>query len=91
MTIQFLVTFGVFLLLVQYLQLILGYGPLGSALGLVPMAVPLVAISVIAPWLSSRVGLRAMTVTGLLAIATGLFLVSRLTWPPTTQTCCGRC
>ncbi len=78
-TIQFLVTFGVFLLLVQYLQLILGYGPLGSALGLVPMAVPLVAISVIAPWLSSRVGLRAMTVTGLLAIATGLFLVSRLT------------
>ena len=43
-TIQFLVTFGVFLLLVQYLQLILGYGPLGSALGLVPMAVPLVAV-----------------------------------------------
>ncbi|MBF6370837.1 MFS transporter, partial [Nocardia puris] len=31
-TIQFLVTFGVFLLLVQYLQLIFGYGPLASAL-----------------------------------------------------------
>ncbi|MCC3317964.1 MFS transporter [Nocardia africana] len=78
-TIQFLVTFGVFLLLVQYLQLILGYGPLGSALALAPLMVPLVAISVIAPWLSSRVGLRAMTVTGLLTIATGLVLVSRLT------------
>nr|WP_280389209.1 MFS transporter [Nocardia wallacei] len=78
-TIQFLVTFGVFLLLVQYLQLIFGYGPLASALALAPMVVPLVAISVIAPWLSSLVGLRVMTVTGLLTIAAGLVLVSRLT------------
>ncbi|MBF6370766.1 MFS transporter, partial [Nocardia puris] len=36
-------------------------------------------ISVIAPWLSSLVGLRVMTVTGLLTIAAGLVLVSRLT------------
>jgi MFS family permease len=78
-TIQFLVTFGVFLLLVQYLQLIFGYGPLASAVALAPMVVPLVAISVIAPWLSSLVGLRVMTVTGLLAITAGLVLVSRLT------------
>jgi EmrB/QacA subfamily drug resistance transporter len=78
-TIQFLVTFGVFLLLVQYLQLILGYGPLASALALAPMVVPLIVISVIAPWLSSLVGLRAMTVTGLLTIAAGLVLVSRFT------------
>ncbi|VFA99695.1 Antiseptic resistance protein [Nocardia cyriacigeorgica] len=78
-TIQFLVTFGVFLLLVQYLQLILGFGPLGSALALAPMMMPLVVISVIAPWLSSLVGLRVMTVTGLLTIAAGLVLVSRLT------------
>ena len=78
-TIQFLVTFGVFLLLVQYLQLILGYGPLASALALAPMVVPLVVISVIAPWLSSLVGLKVMTVSGLLAIAAGLVLVSRLT------------
>ncbi len=77
-TIQFLVTFGVFLLLVQYLQLILGYGPLASALALAPMVVPLVVISVIAPWLSGQVGLRAMTVTGLLTIAAALVLVSRL-------------
>ncbi|MFZ2176116.1 MAG: MFS transporter, partial [Rhodococcus sp. (in: high G+C Gram-positive bacteria)] len=56
--IQFLVTFGVFLLLVQYLQLILGYGPLTAALALTPMVVPLIVISVIAPWLSNIVGLR---------------------------------
>ncbi len=78
-TIQFLVTFGVFLLLVQYLQLVFGYGPLTSALALAPMVVPLVVISVIAPWLSSLVGLRVMTVAGLLTIAAGLVLVSRLT------------
>src|SRR5690606_10135250 len=77
--IQFLVTFGVFLLLVQYLQLILGYGPLASALGLVPMTVPLIVFSVIAPRLSQRFGLRVMTVAGLATIAVGLMLVSRMT------------
>ena len=52
-TIQFLVTFGVFLLLVQYLQLILGYGPLGSALGLVPAlsASVTVLLSTVSLWL----------------------------------------
>ena len=77
--IQFLVTFGVFLLLVQYLQLILGYGPLTAALALTPMVVPLIVISVIAPWLSNIVGLRVMTTVGLLTIAAGLVMVSRLT------------
>lgn len=51
-TIQFLVTFGVFLVLVQYLQLIFGYSPLGSALALAPMMVPLVLLSAVAPWMT---------------------------------------
>jgi EmrB/QacA subfamily drug resistance transporter len=75
---QFLVLFGVFLLLVQYLQLVAGYGPLPSALALAPTVVPIVAISLPAPWLAQRWGLRLLTVSGLLAIAAGLFLVSRL-------------
>lgn len=75
---QFLVMFGVFLLLVQYLQLVLGYRPLQSALALAPIAVPLVSLSVIAPWLSDRVGLRLVTVSGLIVIAAGLYLTSRL-------------
>ena len=57
----------------------MGYGPLASALGLVPMTVPLIVISVIAPRLSQRFGLRVMTVAGLVTIAVGLMLVSRLT------------
>lgn len=79
LTIQFLITFGMFLMLVQFLQLIFGYGPLWSALAMAPMAVPLVGVSIIAPWLTARVGLRAMTVTGLVAIAGGLYVMSRLT------------
>ncbi|ORB66214.1 MFS transporter [Mycolicibacterium tusciae] len=75
---QFLVTFGVFMLLVQYLQLILGYAPLPSAIALVPMGVPLVIISLFAPWLSDRVGLRVVTAAGLVVIGVGLIISSRL-------------
>lgn len=75
---QFLVIFGVFLLLVQYLQLIMGYQPLQSALALAPIAVPLVSISVIAPWLSDRFGLRLIMVAGLVVIAASLYLTSQL-------------
>src|SRR3546814_10615141 len=43
------------------------------------MVVPLIVIAVIAPWLSNIVGLRVMTTVGLLTIAAGLVMVSRLT------------
>jgi EmrB/QacA subfamily drug resistance transporter len=75
---QFVVMFGVFLLLVQYLQLVMGYQPLQSALALAPIAVPVVSISVIAPWLSDRFGLRLVMASGLIVIAAGLYLTSRL-------------
>ncbi|MGB7508010.1 MAG: MFS transporter [Mycobacterium sp.] len=75
---QFLVLFGVFLLLVQYLQLVAGYDPLPSALALAPIIVPIVGISLPAPWLAERWGLRLLTVSGLLVVAAGLFLGSRL-------------
>ncbi|MFB8279358.1 MFS transporter [Nocardia colli] len=78
-TVQFLVTFGVFMLLVQFLQLILGYRPLVSALAMAPMVVPLVAISAVAPWVAERVGLRLPTFAGLIVLGGGLIAVSRLT------------
>lgn len=77
-TLQFLVLFGVFYLLIQYLQLVVGYEPLGSALALGPVIVPIVGISLVAPWLAEQLGLRMLTVSGLLAIAAGLSLASRL-------------
>lgn len=75
---QFVVIFGVFLLLVQYLQLIMGYQPLQSALALAPVAVPLVSISVTAPWLSEKLGLRLIMVAGLVVIAASMYMTSRL-------------
>jgi EmrB/QacA subfamily drug resistance transporter len=78
-TLQFVVIFGMFLVLVQFMQLILGYRPLQSALAIAPIMVPLVSISVIAPWLAERLGLRIVTVSGLGIIAVALFLISRVT------------
>lgn len=77
-TLHFLVMFGVFLLLVQYLQLVMGYRPLQSAVALAPIVVPLVLISLFATRLSDRFGLRSITVTGLVVMAAGLYLTSRL-------------
>jgi EmrB/QacA subfamily drug resistance transporter len=77
-TVQFLVTFGLFLILVQWLQLVLGYSAVLSALALAPLMAPLVILSVLSPWLSERVGQRVMCTTGLIAIGTGLCFFSRL-------------
>lgn len=78
LVVQFVVSFGVFLLLVQYLQLILGYSPLGSSLALGPMIVPLVLVSLFAPRLAERVGLRWVSLAGLLAVGIGLLAIARL-------------
>lgn len=77
-TIQFLVTFGVLLILVQYLQLILAFTPLHSALAFAPMVVPMVSVSLVSPWIAARVGLRLTTASGLIAIAIGLAAMSQL-------------
>ncbi|WP_067814804.1 MFS transporter [Nocardia inohanensis] len=79
LTLQFLVTFGVFLLLVQHLQLILGYSPLKSAAALIPMMLPVVTLAIVAPWLTDRLGLRLMTCTGMSILAAGLALMTRIT------------
>uniref|UniRef100_A0A5Q5CKK6 Drug resistance transporter, EmrB/QacA subfamily n=1 Tax=Mycobacterium sp. (strain JLS) TaxID=164757 RepID=A0A5Q5CKK6_MYCSJ len=76
---QFMVMFGVAYLIVQYVQLVLGYGPMKSALAMAPIGVPLVAVSALAPWLGPRIGLRLLTVPGFLLVAAGLYLTSRIT------------
>ncbi|MFF7939653.1 MFS transporter [Nocardia gamkensis] len=77
-TLQFLVCFGTFLLMVQFLQLILGYGPLMSALAMAPMVVPMVAISAVAPRLAERTGLRLPMAGGLVIIGIALIALSGL-------------
>ena len=76
---QFLVIFGLFLLIVQYLQLVQGYDALGASMALAPMVVPVMVLSVIAPRITDVVGLRVVSVVGVGGIAAGMLLLSRLT------------
>ncbi|QKT13492.1 MFS transporter [Rhodococcus sp. W8901] len=75
---QFFATFGLFFLIVQHLQLVLDYSPLQSALALAPIAVVVLALSVLAPLLIPLLGLRAMTFGGLTVMAVSLVLLGRL-------------
>lgn len=72
------VMFGLFLLLIQYLQAVLGYSAIRAASGLMPMAAVLMTFSSIAPRLAGRLGTRRMLVIGLGAFTLGLVLLATL-------------
>jgi MFS-type transporter involved in bile tolerance (Atg22 family) len=71
--IMFLAMFGFFLVAIQFLQLMLGYSPLKSAVALLPQALLMMAIATVAAPLSMRVGQRRLCTIGLFvgAIALG--------------------
>ena len=68
----FAVMFSLFLVLVQYLQAVLGYSALKAASGLLPMAAIMRPLSAIAPAIAERFGFRRTLVCGMTAIAAGL-------------------
>ena len=68
----FAVMFSLFIVMVQYLQAVLGYSALRAATGLLPMAAAMLPLSTVAPALAERVGFRRTLVTGTLAMAAGL-------------------
>ncbi|MEU7212636.1 MFS transporter [Streptomyces sp. NPDC044989] len=76
--VQFLAVFGFFYVGLQYLQLILGYSPLKAAVALVPVAVVVLPTSQATPRLVRRTGMKVTMTAGLLLLATGLFIISRL-------------
>ncbi|HZQ88189.1 MAG TPA: MFS transporter [Acidimicrobiales bacterium] len=78
MLVLFLVLFGAFLVLLQYLQLILGDSALKAAAALLPMTVVMVPISTIAAPLSERYGQRLVGGSGLLVSAAGVVALARL-------------
>ena len=67
----FLSMFGYMFLLMQYMQLILGYSPNKTALALSPLLGPMLVLSVLSFWYLPRLGLRVVVFSGLLLIATG--------------------
>ncbi|MEE2032339.1 MFS transporter [Rhodococcus chondri] len=78
LSLQFLAGFGVFYLIVQYLQLVLGYSPLMSALALTPIFVVVMALSAAVPLLLRRIGLRILMGAGLTLIGVSLIVIGLL-------------
>jgi EmrB/QacA subfamily drug resistance transporter len=72
-TFLFFANFGFFFVAMQYMQLILGYSPLGTALALVPLAVPILILGGTLHLYLPKVGLRTAVALGLFLIAAGLF------------------
>ena len=77
-TLSLAIAFGIFLLIAQYLQLVLGYSPLEAGLWTVPSSGGFIAGSLLAPMLVRRVrpayvvaGGLALTAAGLDALGTG--------------------
>ena len=71
-TVFFLSMFGYMYLLMQYMQLILGYSPNKTAFALSPILGPMLVLSVLSFWYLPRLGLRAVVFSGLTLIAFGL-------------------
>lgn len=68
---------ALFLVLVQFLQAVLGYSAVKASLSLLPLALIMMPLSSVAPLIAKRVGLRIMLVVGpgLMAIGLGLMAV----------------
>lgn len=78
-TLQFFAFFGFVFLILQYLQLVRGDSPLIAALSLIPMALTMMPTARgIAPRLTARVGSRRIVPVGLILVAGGMVLLSRL-------------
>jgi EmrB/QacA subfamily drug resistance transporter len=75
---QFFAAFGLIFVLLQFLQLVLGYSPLEAGAALAPMAVVMVTVAPRVPLLVERVGVRPVGPTGLALMATGLFVLSTM-------------
>lgn len=71
-TVLFMVMFGFFYLAMQFMQLVMGYSPLGTALALSPLAVPMLILSPLSSWYLPKLGLRVVVLVGLGLLSAGL-------------------
>jgi EmrB/QacA subfamily drug resistance transporter len=70
-TVFFMALFGFFFVIMQYIQLVMGYSPIKTALALSPLMAPMLALSALSQWYLPRMGLRLVVFVGPLLIATG--------------------
>ncbi len=62
---------SMFFLVVQYMQIVLGFGPLATGFAFLPFSLGIFGMSRITPWLIARVGPRAMLLTATSTLAVG--------------------
>ncbi|MEV7284550.1 MFS transporter [Streptomyces sp. NPDC093252] len=80
MTLATIGLFGLFLFLTYYLQVILGYSPVKTGLGFLPLTVAIIIGSTqISARLLQHVAPRALMVPGMLLAAGGMLLLTRIT------------
>lgn len=72
---------ALFLVLIQFMQAVLGYSAVGAAVSLLPMAAVMMPLSSVAPLIARRVGLRNTIGTGALAVAGGMALMGIMASP----------
>ena len=77
-TLVFFAMFGVLFLVSQYLQLVLGYGPLESGVRLLPMSFVMMFLAPLTPKLVHKLGANVVAGTGLVLVAAGLGLFSTI-------------
>jgi len=75
---QFFAIFGFFFISLQYLQLVLGYGTLKSAVALLPIAVVMMPLSTAAASLAERYGQRIIGAAGLMISAAGFVVIATM-------------
>jgi EmrB/QacA subfamily drug resistance transporter len=71
-TFLFAANFGFFFVVMQHMQLVLGYSPLTTAFALAPLVVPVLLLGATTHLWLPRIGLRLAVSLGLLIIAVGL-------------------
>ncbi len=76
--IVFAVLMGIFLVLIQFLQAVVGYSALRAAAGLLPMAAVMMPLSTAAPTIAKRIGLRTTLLIGAGLFGGGLALLAMM-------------
>ena len=77
-SIQFFAFFGFTFVSLQYLEGVRGYSPLLAALAVLPLSATMMPTAKLTPGLAARFGARAVCVTGLILVAIGLVIISRV-------------
>ncbi len=72
LTVMFALLFGMFLVMVQFLQAVVGFSALGSSLALLPMIGVVMAVSPVSPRISERFGYRSTMTASLAVMAAAL-------------------